>query len=400
MKRNTIFFFFLVACFLQAGTYGLVFLLPPLFAKFGGSPADVGNILTATTIATLVAILYSGHITARIGYINTIACAGILLAVALVIMASANSTNPNLFFSLFFAATLLGAGWGLFYTLTPVAIDAVIMPHERVKFFTLISVSIMAGFGLSPVLGAEIEKNTDSIAITFYIVAASCLLSSVIFSILKKPLKNLQGNPQSSKNASTAPTLTIKNFAMVLRSRARTPIVMVAIGSSVFVCMTNYQTLIAQNAGLNYANFFLAYTSAVILCRILFAKFSGGRSPYTAIASFLAIMVASITLFLIMIMLFHDVEIIYVAVAATFGVGYGVAYPIIKAMAANEAEKKLLPQTMQIFGFSYFLFIFGFPFIAGRIIVSLGIIPLVALALILSVIECAIAAKRARENKK
>ena len=390
MKRSTTFSLFLIACFLQGNTYGLIFLLPPLFADFGGTPVDVGDVLTATTISILLVILYSGKITQRLGLVNTIAFAGILLAASLVIIGAANNVGGGLFI----AGSLLGFGWGMFYTLTPIAIDTVIKPDERVKFYTLLSISVMAGFGSSPVIGVEVEKITNSLASTFYIVALYCLISTVIFMLLKKPLRKLKLRQAVDITQATKK----QNISKVLRSRALVLIIMIAINSSIFVCMTNYQALFAQQAGLNYAHFFLTYTTVVVLCRILLVQFMGGRSPYATIAVLLLFMIAGVALFLLLLLFFVGNAVIYIASAILFGVGYGAAYPILKAMAANEAEKGLLPQTMQAFGLSYFLFLFGFPFIAGRIIVNLGPVPLLQFALLLGIIQCVMAIRRALEK--
>lgn len=64
--RQTLLLFF-SATFLQAGSYGLVFLLPPLFEKFGGVEKDVGTVLGFTAISTLLTIVFLGHITAIFG---------------------------------------------------------------------------------------------------------------------------------------------------------------------------------------------------------------------------------------------------------------------------------------------------------------------------------------------
>ena len=54
---------------------------------------------------------------------------------------------------------------------------------------------------------------------------------------------------------------------------------------------------------------------------------------------------------------------------ALFGIGYGVSYPILVAIAARDAHKDFVAQTLQLFAFSYFSGIFGFPLFAGWVIV-------------------------------
>jgi len=63
MKISSVLFLYFLAAFLQAGTYGLTFLLPPLFEAFGADEKDVGTVLVSTAISTLVTVLYLGHIT-------------------------------------------------------------------------------------------------------------------------------------------------------------------------------------------------------------------------------------------------------------------------------------------------------------------------------------------------
>lgn len=87
-------------------------------------------------------------------------------------------------------------------------------------------------------------------------------------------------------------------------------------------------------------------------------------------------------------------HVLYVAVALLFALGYGASYPILVAMAANDAEDHLGPQTPQLFALSYFVGIFGFPLVAGWMIVELGPAPLLALTATLALIEAFIALKR------
>ena len=77
--------------------------------------------------------------------------------------------------------------------------------------------------------------------------------------------------------------------------------------------------------------------------------------------------------------------------AVLFGLGYGVSYPILVAMAANDAQEDLGPQTLQLFALTYFVGIFGFPFIAGWIIVEIGTTPLLVLVAVIAAFEASMA---------
>jgi hypothetical protein len=55
-----------------------------------------------------------------------------------------------------------------------------------------------------------------------------------------------------------------------------------------------------------------------------------------------------------------------------------------------------MPQTLQLFALTYFVGIFGFPLIAGWLIVETGPMPLLVLVGALAGIEATMAARRAR----
>ena len=382
MPRQTLLSLYFFGIFLQAGAYGLTFLLPALFANFGGNEADVGFVLALTAITTLAVVIYSGHITSLLGLMPTIALSGGLITLAALLFGLARETG----LIVQAAGLMLGAGWGLFYTLTPVALNRVIHPHERIQYFTLLSVFIMAGFGLSPVFGAGLTQLGFGIGLTFLLTAGLCGISAILFFWLTRPMRALTLEKQIIDKS----RLSFAIIKRVMISRAAIPIIMVGIGASVFAGVTNFQIVYADAQNLAYADYFLAYTVTVIVCRVIFAQFMGGQSPYGVIALLLGVMGLSVMLFILQ----DSNAFLYVLGAILFGIGYGVSYPIIKAMAANEAQPDIIPQTLQLFGLSYFLGVFGFPFLAGHMIVEGGMMLLLWTVFGLAILECALATGR------
>ena len=79
------FIFFFLAVFLQAGAYGLTFLLPRLFERFGADEKAVGVTLIIAARSTLIAVYYAGHLSDWFGRMMTLvgACLSIASAMAL-----------------------------------------------------------------------------------------------------------------------------------------------------------------------------------------------------------------------------------------------------------------------------------------------------------------------------
>ena len=364
MNRFLTFSVFLLAISLQAGAYGLTFMLPRLFESFGGNEKDVGLMLLITTGSTLLAVYYSGHLSDWFGRVMTLALACLFIAAALLLYAFASEIGTMTIL----ASLSIGAGWGLTYALGPVVLTRLVLPDERVRYFAMHSVVVMAGFGLSPVMASQIIGAGGVMADAFLITAVLCTVSAALFLLLIRPIRDHAINPGSEASS----RLSVRNIGTILSSRALLSILMVCLGASVFAGMNNFQTVFADARGLDYADYFLAYTTTVVVCRIALAKFKGGERPYLTIAALQYVMAASVLLFLFT----GSHQPAYVVVAVLFGVGYGASYPILAAMAANDADEVLVPQTLQLFALTYFIGIFGFPLIAGSMIVEVGIAPL------------------------
>ena len=384
MKKPFVFCCFFLAVFLQSGAYGLTFMLPKLFSAFGANEKDVGMILAVTALSTLLSVYYSGHLTDKLGRLSSLGLSGVSISISLFLMGWADKLDSLVFI----ASILLGFGWGIFYTLTPVVLTRITAAKERVRIFSLNSIFIMSGFGLSPVMASVLESNGFKISHSFYVVASICFISGVLFFLLISPIRTLSKGALQEFDSS----ISLKSFSQVMKSRAFVPVFMVCLGASIFAGMSNFQTVFAGDRELNYAHFFLTYTITVIICRILLTGFSGGKSPYLTISFLQYIMFGSIVLFLFS----GNSPFLYILVAILFGIGYGASYPILAAMAANDANSDLIAQTLQIFAFTYFIGIFGFPLIAGWVIVELNTKILLISISILALIEATMALNRGR----
>ena len=387
MSRTVVFSLFFLAVFLQAGAYGLTFMLPKLFDVFAANEKDVGLMLMITAITTIISVYFSGHLSDMFGRVFTLAIACISISMSLFLYANAESVG----LSLILASIFLGFGWGLTYTLNPIVLARLINDEERVKYFAILSVFVMAGFGSTPVIAAMLEDAGFSISSAFYLVSFVCLLAGILFFFLVRPIKNLSITLSKTKEGDEQSRLSLSSIALILKSRALVPVVMVFLGASVFAGMNNFQTVFAEDKGLQYSWFFLSYTITVVVFRIVLVKFKGGKNPYLTIALLQTLMVVSVVIFYFM----PNNELLYILVAVLFGLGYGVSYPILVAMAANDADEGFLPQCLQLFSLTYFIGIFGFPLIAGWVIVEIGVATLLIIVGTLAIIETAMAFKRA-----
>lgn len=161
---------FYLAVFLQAGAYGLTFMLPRLFEGLGANEKVVGTMLMFTAISTLCSVYYCGHLSDVFGKVKMLAIG--CLAIALTLTFYGNATAVG---GLMLAASLLlGFGWDTTYALCPIVLTELVADEFRVRFFTLLSVAVMAGFGLSLVLAAFLEVAGQTVVAAFMLTSALC----------------------------------------------------------------------------------------------------------------------------------------------------------------------------------------------------------------------------------
>ncbi|MBK5407265.1 MFS transporter [Pseudomonas sp. TH34] len=350
-----LFALFYLASYLLSLSYGSTFLLSLLIHSRGGNEHDAGSVISMAMLSTFVAVLVSGHLADLLGAARSIALLGVLLVVACLGFA----LTPGFGEGLMFFGLSLGLGWGVFYTLGPIIVAMLVEPAQRAKYFALLSGSMMTGIGSGPLLGRAASALDFSLTAAFFIAALASLTGVVIFWRLGRAL---------SQHAAPASKISWSATRQVLSSKALFAIIMVGLGGCVFGGLSSFQTSYAALHGLDYSLFFLGFMSAAITSRLLIAGIVVKRDPYWAACVLSGLMLVSIFLFGFRVSGNYS----YLLAAVTLGVGYGLTYSVINGLAANEAPAGTTSQALLLFSLAYFIGVFGFPLLAGKVIVEYG----------------------------
>lgn len=355
---SKLFGLFCLASYLLSLSYGSTFLLSLLIGSRGGNEHDAGSVISAAMLSTFAAVIVSGHLSDLLGAARSVALFGILLVAASLGFAM----TPNIGPWLLFFGLLLGLGWGVFYTLGPIIVASLVTPAQRTKYFALLSGSMMTGIGSGPLLRRAASALGYPLTAAFYLAALASLVGVLLFWRLDRQLKN------ASRQSTAVSRISWRATVQVLSSKALFPIVMVGLGGCVFGGLSSFQTSYAAARSLDYSLFFLGFMSAAISSRLLIAGFVVKRDPLRASCVLSGLMLGSILMF------GFEVKdgISYVIAAVMLGIGYGLTYSVINGQAANEAPTGTTAQSLLLFSLSYFIGVFGFPLLAGKIIVEQG----------------------------
>lgn len=368
-----VFSLFCLGGFLLSMSYGTTFLLALLVASRGGNAGDTGLIISTAIVSTIMAVILSGHASDLVGAPRAIGVSGLILSASCLGFALV----PGIGQSMRICGLLLGCGWGAFYTLGPIIVAAIVEPARRIRYFALLSGSMMSGIGSGPLLGSGAKLLDWPLEATYWVAAAASAGGALIFFCLHDPIRHIA----AIQGATKATRLSLAGLMRVLRSRAIFPIVMVGLGGAIFGGLSSFQTTYAAAKGLDFSIFFIGFMSAAIGCRMLLSGIVVRHNPYLSSAILTFLVVLSIAMFRFSVAGWVS----YLLASVTLGVGYGLTYSVINGLAANEAPQGETPQALLLFSLSYFIGVFGYPLLAGHLLVAQGVPALLSATMLIAI---------------
>lgn len=362
------------ANFFISFSYG-IFLLFPLYVNFkGGNESFSGALLLLSGIGTIICVFITKSL---MGYIKS-HLIGVAGALVYAVGASIISFTSHLNYFLALPLILAGCGWGICYNCAPYCLSRYISEADRARAFSYLSAFAVLGVGIAPTL-IDIFKFNLNFHIIFSFAIFSSLTSAVLYSIVKEE---------------AAPTLSIDannfnkiSFLEIFKTQVKYPLIMVFLGACAFTVMMNFQSTYAEKMGLNYAIFYLTYSLTVIISRFFISPFLARYNKFKVTI----LLVSFMLLGLISFFFIPKYNLLYPISAALFGIGYGLTYPHIQAIAVNLTDKRLHKDVISYFSLFYFVAIYTFPFIAGKIIVYWGYAVLIAILVLIIIIDVLVA---------
>ncbi|MGY4473451.1 MFS transporter [Bradyrhizobium sp. USDA 3364] len=343
-----------------AASYGSSFFLVDALRSAPQSASIAGTVISTGTVATILCSLVAGRIADLFGVMRTITVAAAVMAIAMICFAAA----PAFMFLAYLGGLSLGIGWSIFYMLAPLQILERVRPAARVKYLTLLSGSQMLGIGLAVPLARTVVEIFGSYIAAYSLFAAACLVGAMLLELAGRALA------QAPQIKMAAVRLTFEDVREAFKSNTRYPIVMIGIGACVFSGLSTFQTLYASSRGQSADTFFIVFTLTAVFLRFAAAPVIG-KVRLEWVAAFLV--VCTMAGLFLLLMNARSAEI-YILGTAMFALGYGLSYSTLNGMVVFIAgtDGTSLAVASQVFTLSYFVGLFGFPYIAGQIVSALS----------------------------
>jgi MFS family permease len=357
----------LLGTFGVSTAFGMLLLLPLYVQQLGGTEATFGVVLSA---ATITAVLCIGLL---IRYPDTLR-PHTVVAIAIAVYglgAAGASLVTGSWTPLVGVGVLLGTAWAVVYTATPMVISEMVTDEGRAAYFGYLTGTQQIGIGAGPVV-AHVLVDTDLgfrgtfLAASTICMAAVALTAIVGFLTPDARAASAHAGGGIARNASSV--AFGEGVRRILRSEAVYSLAMILLFACLFTSMTQFQTTFAKSEGLDYAVFYVTYTSAVIFSRFILASMATRFDTRLVIALAVSVMALAVAAFLAV----GSSALFYGAASALLGLGYGLALPSVQAQAVNVSEEVVRPRVLPMAGLLFQAAILGFPLFAGWVIANLG----------------------------
>ncbi|UGY25755.1 MULTISPECIES: MFS transporter [Bradyrhizobium] len=339
-----------------AACYGSSFFLVDALTAVRQNDTTAGAVVSIGTIATILCSLLAGRIADVLGVMRTITLAAAIMALAMVCFASASLAT----LIAYIGGLLLGIGWSVFYILAPLQIFCHVRAEARIKYLTLLSASQMLGIGLAAPLARALAEAAGSYIAVYCLFAAACLAGAALLESAGRVLA------QAPQIEMPAVRLTFGSLVRTFKANTRYPVIMIGIAACVFAGLSTFQTLYATSRAQSADTFFLVFTLTAVFSRFAVAPIIGLWRLERVAAFLILCTIAGLFVLLMNV----GSPAIYILGTMMFALGYGLSYSTLNSMVVHIAaiDGSSLAVASQVFTLSYFIGLFGFPYIAGQII--------------------------------
>jgi MFS family permease len=305
-----------VVNFFAACNLGAFYLFPLFLADRGGTPADIGYIMGAFPLASVLSRPLMSELIDRLGRKWSYALASLTMIMASLAYLAFSGGLGDFYWPLLLVRAIHGVSAGLTFT-AGFTYAADIIPENRMnEGIGLFGTSGLLGFAIGPVMAEIIIRN---LGFSAYFLFAAILPAIGVLLLL--PLPETYVHDRSQKGGA---------FLTVLRQpKIITVSVLVLIMGIGVASTSGFVSLLAQSRGILLVSpYFLAYSGAAVATRLLGGRLADIVGESRVVPP--ALVVCGIGL---IILVFANAVQYLVLAGLISGAAHGLLYPCLSTMA-------------------------------------------------------------------
>ncbi|MCY4046815.1 MAG: MFS transporter [Candidatus Dadabacteria bacterium] len=329
------------------------FLLPVHIRNLGGSESEIGWIMGAFGVTSLLCIPPVSALSDRRGRRPLMAAGALLMAGASALFLFIDGLG----WEIFALRLIQGAGFAAFFTSASAAAADMAEPGRVAERLSVFGAFTILSYAAGPAAGEWVMNTAGAEGLIIY--ASSFGFAAFALCLFVKDENFSPGEPSPRERGRMFTALFTKDRAAILFANLT-----LAVGLG---AMLNFFAVFADESGFAASRFFLTYAATVIAVRILSAKIADGAGG-KRVASFALLAVAA-ALFLVSQTRSDTQAVLF---CFLFSAAYGLLYPALGAMMADRAQTGMA-NAMGAFNMSFSLGINYAAFPLGMVADAFGL---------------------------
>lgn len=322
------------AYFWIAASFSSFVLLPLFISEHGGSAADIGIIMGAFSLSSVICRPWASEMVDRIGRKRSFTIGSLLMTLLPVCYLLFQGKLSSFYVPLLLVRILHGVGFAICITAAFTYAVDIIPKHRLNEGIGVFGISGLAAMAVGPVFGEFILRTFDFS--TFFLTATGAAVLGFLFHLpFPETYRNFKGSGKEG----------VSFFAVLGKGRIITVALLAFLFGFGLAGATSFVTPFAHEKGLSFISlYFIAYSSAAILTR-LFGGRVADRAGEGRVIPFALITTGGGLLLLLLL----NGNVLLALSGFMTGFGHGFLYPSLSVLAIREQPAEIRGKVTGIF---------------------------------------------------
>lgn len=312
-------------------TWALFLILSVYVKTLGGTDSQVALIMGGAGISAMIAIPAVAVFVDRVGRRPFMIAGGLCALVGSAIFLAV----PYLSAWMFVARIIQGVGFSLYSNASLTMLADLLPPERRGKGVGLFGLAGNVAIAIGPPIAEAMVEATGSYRLVFGLGSILALGAAVM------SLKTVE--PRRATGS-----LALRPFRREHAWSLREPTLVAALQGIGFGVLVTFVPAYAQASGVIFTTFFLAYTSTVVLSRVLGGRLVDAPDRHRLVAPFLVLGAVALT-----ILALGAGAVPFVVAGILFGFAHGVLWPVLSALVMDQARAEHRGKSLGIFSLGF-----------------------------------------------
>lgn len=323
----------MVGNFCMQVTWALFLILSVYIKTLGGNDSQVAAIMGGAGVSALVAIPAVAFFVDRVGRRPFMIAGGLCALIGSAVFIAV----PYLSIWMFVARIIQGIGFSLYSNASLTMLADLLPPERRGKGVGLFGLAGNVAIAIGPPIAEALVEATGAYRLVF-LLGSLLALGAAIMSFKTVEPKRPMGS------------LALKPFRREHAWALREPTAVAVLQGIGFGVLVTFVPAYAQASGVIFTTFFLAYTSTVVLSRVLGGRLVDAPDRHRLVAPFLVMGAVAVTILAI-----GAGAATFVVAGVLFGFAHGVLWPVLSALVMDQARVEHRGKSLGIFSLGFSL---------------------------------------------